>query len=102
MQKADNYQTTYRGLKISCLATKHNTKGVFYSMNFKKFKRLASAVLSFSMLLSMNAPVFATDMNTIAEAEKGNVSVLSELAARAGSATHKQCTRTARLRKARI
>lgn len=58
-------------------------------MNFKKFKRLASAVLSFSMLLSMNAPVFATDMNTIAEAEKGNVSVLSELAARAGSATHK-------------
>ncbi len=59
-------------------------------MNFKKLKRLASAMLSFSMLLSMNVTAFAIDLNTVTEAESGSISVLAELATRAETAKHKQ------------
>lgn len=57
-------------------------------MNFKKFKRLASAVLSFSMLVSMNVPAFAIDLKTAEKAENGNISVLADLADREESPKH--------------
>lgn len=57
-------------------------------MNLKKFKRLACAALSFSMLLSMNVPVSAIDLKTAEKAENGNVSVLATLAAREETTQH--------------